>query len=101
MQRVSLQAHFSLQRRLWDLRVPTGNDSGIPLSFTPEQFRLFVHQLHHLQVGAGERRAVWRIMLCDGDQDIALDIDTYTMHAIATYLRNCQESYESWIGQGL
>jgi hypothetical protein len=101
MQLVPLQAHFSLQRRLWNLHVPTQNDPAIPLSFTPEQFRAFVRQLHHLQFSTGERRVVWRILFSDGEQDIALDIDTSTMHGIANYLNNYQESYECWVGQAL
>ena len=101
MQRVHLQAHFSLQRRLWDLHVPTEDDPAVPLSFTPERFRAFVHQLHHLEVGNGEPPVVWRVILSDGEQDIALDIDPSTMNRIATYLKNCQESYEGWLGQAL
>src|SRR5438445_5600469 len=101
MRRVPLEAHFSRQRRLWNLCVPSKDDASVPLSFTPEQFRSFVRQLDHLQFGAEERRTVWRVLLSDGEQDIALDIDTSTLDRIANYLMSCQESYESWMGQVL
>ena len=101
MRRVPLEAHFSLQRRLWNLCVPSTDDPAVPLSFTPEQFRSFVRQLDHLQVGTEERRAVWRVLLSDGEHAIALDIDTSTLERIADYLKSCQESYENWMGQVL
>jgi hypothetical protein len=71
----------------------------IPLSFTPEQFRFMVRQLHHLRSGTEERGAVRRVLLSDGEQAIALDIDTSTLERMANYLKNCQESYDCWVGQ--
>ena len=94
-----LEAHFSLQRRQWNLCVSSKEDAGVSFSFTPEQFRSFVRQLHHLRVGSEERCAVRRVLLSDGEQAIALDIDTLTLDHITTYLKSCEESYENWMGQ--
>ena len=93
MRRVPLEAHFSLQRRLWNLCVPSKDDAGVPFSFTPEQFRSFVGQLHHLRVSTEERCAVRRVLLSDGEQAIALDIDTSTLDRIANYLKSCQAGW--------
>ena len=81
------------------MRVPTHSDPAASLSFTPEQFLAFVRQLRQLTAGNGEPPAVRRVILSDGAQDIALDIDPPTLTRIATYLQDCQESYEGWIGQ--
>src|SRR5215472_6186931 len=99
MRRMPLEAHFSLQRRRWNLCVPSKQDAGVSFSFTPEQFGSFVRQLHHLRVGNEEPCAVRRVLLSDGDQALALDIDTSTLDRIAIYLKSCEESYESWMGQ--
>ena len=101
MQGVPLEVHFSLQRRLWNLCVPSKHDAGVPLTFTPEQFRSFVRQLHHLRSSIEERCAVRRVLLSDGEQALALDIDTSTLERIANYLKSCQESYECWVSQAL
>jgi hypothetical protein len=99
MRRVPLEAHFSRQRRLWNLCVPSKENAGVSFSFTPEQFRSFVRQLHHLRVGSDERCAVRRVVLSDGEQALPLDIDTSTLERIATYLKSCEDSYEAWMGQ--
>jgi len=101
MRPVPLEAHFSLQQRLWNLCVPSQDDAGVPFSFTPEQFGSFVRQLHHLRGSTEERCAVRRVLLSDGEQALALDIDTSTLDRIANYLKRCQENYESWMGQDL
>jgi hypothetical protein len=42
-----------------------------------------VGQLHHRRVGTEERCSVRRVLLSDGEQALALDIDTSIMDRIA------------------
>jgi hypothetical protein len=87
MRRMPLEAHFS---RGWNLVSRAGRTAGVSFSFTPEQFRSFVRQLHHLR-GSEDACGVRRVVLSDGKQaspsPLASNQESFQIDPITDYVR--------------